>query len=113
MRLSEVSVIGWIHTIACLVALVAGAWSIAIAKRTPAHKRWGTWYATSQVVQTISSFAVYKFDLPVFPRPGSTIGGFRHFPLAIRRDARRHRRRLLRRVAGSGAAFGRTPTPSR
>lgn len=76
MHMSEVSVIGWIHTIACMAALVLGAWNIAARKRTAAHRRHGTWYAVTMIIAMISSFAVYRFDLPVVPRPNSTIGGF-------------------------------------
>jgi uncharacterized membrane protein len=76
MHMSEVSVIGWIHTIACVAALVLGAWNIVAVKGTRTHKRCGTGYTVAMVVAMLCAFGVYRFDLPVVHRPGATIGGF-------------------------------------
>lgn len=76
MHMSEVSLIGWVHTIACIAALILGAWNVMAAKGTPTHKRCGTGYAASMVIAMTCSFAVYRFDLPVAPRLNSTMGGF-------------------------------------
>jgi uncharacterized membrane protein len=79
MHMSEVSVIGWIHTIACMAALVFGAWNIVAEKGTPSHKFCGKGYVATIVVAMVLSFGVYRFDLPVVHRPSSAVGGFGTF----------------------------------
>jgi uncharacterized membrane protein len=76
MHMSEVGLIGWIHTIACTAALILGAWNVAAVKGTPSHKRLGAAYTASIVIAMVCAFGVYRFDLPVVPGKGSTLGGF-------------------------------------
>ena len=76
MYMSGVSLIGWIHTIACMAALVLGAWNIMAAKGTAAHKRCGTGYVATMVIAMTTSLAVYRFDLPVVASKHPTSNGF-------------------------------------
>jgi uncharacterized membrane protein len=76
MHMSEVTLIGWIHTVASMAAIVFGAWNIVAVKGGGSHKSRGNWYAATMVVAMVLSLGVYRFDLPVVPRPNSAIGGF-------------------------------------
>jgi uncharacterized membrane protein len=76
MHMSEVSLIGWIHTIACTAALIFGAWNIVAVKGTASHKLCGKAYVATIVIAMVLSLGVYRFDLPVVHRPNSTVGGF-------------------------------------
>lgn len=63
MLLTGISLLGWVHTIACLVAIFAGAYVLCAPKGTRRHRYWGWWYAGSMLVQNISIMAVYRFDI--------------------------------------------------
>lgn len=74
MRLAGISVVGWIHTVGCIAALVLGAVNLMAAKGTPHHKLRGSAYALSMIVAMGLSLAIYRFDIPLargrFPGPG-------------------------------------------
>lgn len=65
MNLSGISPIGWIHTIACVAALVFGAMNLIASKGTPRHRWRGTAYAASMVIAMLLSLAIFRFDIPV------------------------------------------------
>ena len=66
MHVDDLSLIGTAHGIACLIALVAGAWNIVLRKGTSAHALAGTAYMLAMIVVNISVFAIYKFDIASF-----------------------------------------------
>jgi uncharacterized membrane protein len=63
MLIAQVTLIGWLHTIACLIALPAGAYVLAGRKGTQRHRTVGWWYIAAMVVLNVSVFFVYKFDI--------------------------------------------------
>jgi uncharacterized membrane protein len=80
MQLADISIIGWIHTFACIAALIFGAWNLVAAKGTPPHKRRGTLYVISMVVAMGLSFLIYRFDIPLVRGeiPGPHVFGLFH-----------------------------------
>ncbi len=50
MELAGISVPGWIHTLGCVGALVAGAWNLPAVKGTERHKRVGRVYTAALAV---------------------------------------------------------------
>lgn len=80
MHIADISVLGWIHTIACVAALVFGAANLVAAKGTPPHKRRGAAYVASMVVSMGLSFAIYRFDIPLrrSQQPGPDVFGLFH-----------------------------------
>ncbi len=81
MHIHDITLIGWIHTIACLIALVAGGWNIVGAKGTPRHMLMGRAYVVSMIVLNLSAFAIYKFDIAHFVpfQAGPNVFGFFHW----------------------------------
>jgi uncharacterized membrane protein len=79
MLVSNMSIIGWLHSIACTLALVIGASNNVLAKGTPLHRRAGRLYAYTMLFANLSAFGVYHFDIAHF-RPftagASTFGIF-------------------------------------
>ena len=59
MRISDISILGWIHTLACVIALPAGLAVLAMAKGTAQHKQVGRWYLVSMVVGCVTAFGLY------------------------------------------------------
>jgi len=66
MHVSDLAPIGAVHGIACLIALMAGAWNMVLRKGTDSHARVGLAYMLSMVVVNVSVFAMYKFDIASF-----------------------------------------------
>jgi hypothetical protein len=81
MLLTGISLLGWAHTVACLIAIFTGAYVLLASKGTRHHRRWGWWYAVAMVVQSLLVMAVYRFDYIPGPhaRPGPHIFGFFHW----------------------------------
>jgi hypothetical protein len=81
MHVHDISMFGWLHTVACLVALVSGGWNIVGAKGTPRHIFMGRVYVGSMVVLNLTVFAVYKFDIAHFVpfSAGPHVFGFFHW----------------------------------
>ncbi|GEM_PF-978115 len=77
MLISNISLIGWLHTIACLIALSAGAYLLAARKGTRRHRRLGWWYAGAMLMLNLSVFFIYRFDVV----PGTGQAGPGHFGL--------------------------------
>jgi len=84
MHVHDITLIGWFHSIGCLIALVAGAWNLAAAKGTPRHRLIGRVYIWSMIALNLSSLALYRFDIARFApfRAGPNVFGFFHW-LAI------------------------------
>lgn len=81
MHIHDISPIGWLHTGACLIALLAGAWNLALPKGTPMHRMVGSTYVWSMIVLNLSVFAIYKFDIARFApfHAGPHVFGFFHW----------------------------------
>jgi uncharacterized membrane protein len=81
MQLSGISVIGWIHTLGCIAALLFGAMNLLAAKGTPRHKFRGLGYTLSMVVAMGLSLLIYRFDIPLVrgARPGPHVFGLFHW----------------------------------
>ena len=62
MMLSNISAIGWLHTGACLIALVTGLYVLMARKGTRRHRQLGWWYVGSMLVLNLSVFVIYRFD---------------------------------------------------
>jgi uncharacterized membrane protein len=85
MLIAHISFIGWLHAIACLIAIPTGAYVLATRKGTKHHRVWGWWYVGAMLTLNVSAFFIYKFDIipgnP--PRLGSgTFGIFHWFAVA-------------------------------
>ncbi|WP_046757537.1 DUF2306 domain-containing protein [Kordia jejudonensis] len=52
--------IGWIHTIAALIALLTGSIILANTKGTLLHKQIGRVYGVSMIVVCVTSFMIYR-----------------------------------------------------
>lgn len=81
MRIADISIIGWIHTIGCVAALVFGAMNLVAAKGTPRHRFRGRGYTISMVVAMGLSLMIYRFDIPLVrgARPGPGVFGLFHW----------------------------------
>ncbi len=84
MHVHDITLIGWLHSIGCLIALAAGAWNLATAKGTPRHRLIGRVYIWSMIALNLSSMGLYRFDIAHFApfRAGPNVFGFFHW-LAI------------------------------
>jgi uncharacterized membrane protein len=66
MRLDP-SFLGWVHTLACLVALVLGAMNLVRRKGDGSHRRVGHWYLLSIVLVCVTSLGIYRLHRFFFP----------------------------------------------
>jgi len=66
MHVADITPIGWIHTLACLVAIVAGALNLAAEKGTAQHRAVGRLYVWSMIVLNLSAFGIFRFDVAQF-----------------------------------------------
>lgn len=83
MRLDDVSLIGAIHGLACILALIAGGWNIVTVDRGANHRLRGAIYAWSMVIANLLVFTIYDFDIDFAAgRAGPGVFGFFHY-LAI------------------------------
>ena len=81
MHVADLTIVGWIHSIACLIALAAGAVNIVAEKGTLQHRTIGRFYFWSMIVVNLSAFGIYRFDVAQF-RPlvaGPHIFGLFHW----------------------------------
>lgn len=58
MRIGDISLIGWVHTLACIAALIFGVWILAARKGGIRHVRMGRYYVYAMLVMLFSSFAI-------------------------------------------------------
>lgn len=79
MRLEDIGLLGWTHTLACIVALVVGAWNTLDLSRGAGHRLRGDIYAWSMVIANVLVFAIYDFDMNFRDPPGPGIFGFFHW----------------------------------
>jgi len=66
MRL-DLSVLGWIHTVLCIIALVLGGLNLARPKGTKSHRQIGQWYLVSLVALSATSLGIYRLHRFFFP----------------------------------------------
>lgn len=59
--------LGWIHSLACLVALATGAWVFATRKGTRLHRQVGLIFVVSQIVLNVTALGVYRLGVFFFP----------------------------------------------
>lgn len=83
MHMDGVGLIGWLHTLACMAALVLGGWNTVVFDRGRWHRLRGHAYAWSMIVANVLVFAIYKFDMDfINMKFGAGVLGFFHW-LAI------------------------------
>jgi uncharacterized membrane protein len=66
MRL-DLSLLGWVHTLACLAALVLGATNLVGRKGSSAHRRVGHWYLCAILLVSVTSLGIYHLGRFFFP----------------------------------------------
>jgi len=66
MRWSDVSAIGYVHTLTCVMALLIGAFMILSRKGTARHRRMGRWYVGAMLVANLSAFGILRPGLDIF-----------------------------------------------
>jgi uncharacterized membrane protein len=59
--------LGWIHSLACLVALAAGALIFVTPKGTRRHRQVGQWYLGSMLVLNLTALGIYQLGVFFFP----------------------------------------------
>jgi hypothetical protein len=69
MNYNDISFIGWIHTLACVVAMITGAMELLSRKGTPAHAARGNTYFLSMVLANVTAMVIFH-DQELFLRPG-------------------------------------------
>lgn len=81
MRIADISIIGWIHTLGCVAAMAFGAMNLLASKGTPRHRFRGLGYTLSMVVAMGLSLLIYRFDIPLVrgARPGPGVFGLFHW----------------------------------
>ena len=63
----NLSVFGWLHSTACLVAMAAFVMVLFRRKGTRFHRKWGQVFVLSYVAVCLTSLAIYKNHLFWFP----------------------------------------------
>lgn len=65
-----ISVLGWIHSVVCVVALVAGPCALFMTKGTRLHKKAGYVYGVSMLIGCVTALGLYAPipGLPTFNR---------------------------------------------
>lgn len=81
MQLAGISLIGWLHTLGCIAALVLGAMNLVATKGTHGHRGRGLAYVVSMIVAMGLSLAIYHFDIPITggKAPGPGVFGLFHW----------------------------------
>ena len=59
MGLNDISILGWIHTFLCALALISGALQLAGSKGTPAHARRGNVYFLSMAIANVMALFIF------------------------------------------------------
>lgn len=72
MRIEHISLIGWLHSVACVAALFLGAWNLLMPKGTATHRLVGRWYVGTMLVVNLSVFGIFHFD--VMPSQPPVVG---------------------------------------
>jgi uncharacterized membrane protein len=76
MPVSEITALGWFHTAACMVALVAGAIQLWSEKGTAAHALRGKVYFWSMVIAFSMTPFLYGMDVVIRPGQKPLIGPY-------------------------------------
>lgn len=76
MPISEMTLLGWFHTAACMVALVAGAMQLFGEKGTAAHVMRGRAYFWSMVIAFGLTLFIYGVDVVIRPGQKPLIGPY-------------------------------------
>jgi uncharacterized membrane protein len=76
MPVSEMTLLGWFHTAACMVALVAGATQLCSEKGTAAHALRGKVYFWSMVIAFGTTLFLYSVDVVIRPGQKPLIGPY-------------------------------------
>jgi uncharacterized membrane protein len=63
----DLSALGWVHTVACLCAISAGAIVIGGPKGTSRHRTLGRMYLVSMLVTNITALGIYQRGVFYFP----------------------------------------------
>jgi hypothetical protein len=83
MSLEDIGLPGWLHTLACIAALVAGGWNSVMFDRGRWHQLRGDIYVWSMIVANVLVFVIYDFDIDfIHGKIGPGVLGFFHW-LAI------------------------------
>lgn len=62
----DISIIGWFHTITCILAMLTGGVALFAIKGSVDHKKWGHWYIYVMAATNVSALLVYpdgKFNV--------------------------------------------------
>jgi uncharacterized membrane protein len=76
MPVSDVTLLGWFHTAACMIALVVGAIQLFSNKGTIAHARRGSVYFWSMVIANGTTLFLYSVDVVIRPGQKPLIGPY-------------------------------------
>jgi len=80
MDMANVSLTGWVHTFASLVALFTGAIVLFRRKGTHQHRLIGRIYAGALLFAGFTAFWIYRFDIQFVPfKVGPNIFGLLHY----------------------------------
>lgn len=68
MRIDDISIIGWLHSAACMIALFAGPLVFTLRKGTRFHRKAGYWYVGAMVVANVTALGLFApiAGLPTF-----------------------------------------------
>jgi len=66
MRLNDISILGWIHALFYVMAMIAGAMQMACGKGTPSHMRRGNVYFLSMLIANIMALFIFTGEDVIF-----------------------------------------------
>ncbi len=81
MNMDGVSIIGWLHSLAATLSILAGGAVLFGTKGTQRHRFLGKTYFVAMIATNVSSFGVYHFDVASFVpfRAGPGVFGLFHW----------------------------------
>lgn len=70
MRIADISLLGWIHTLVCIAALALGAMALVLRKGSRHHRRAGYGYVAAMIAANATALGLYVpiFGMPTFNR---------------------------------------------
>ena len=57
--MGSISIIGWLHSIACVLAMIAGGLALFAVKGSVDHKKWGRWFIYTMITTNVSALLIY------------------------------------------------------
>ncbi|MBN4053622.1 DUF2306 domain-containing protein [Haliea sp. AH-315-K21] len=57
--MENMTIIGWLHTIACVLAMITGGVALFAIKGSVDHKKWGRWFFYTMLVTNVSALLIY------------------------------------------------------